>query len=36
MPSGNVKEPINPITLALAAGATFVARAFSGEPKHLQ
>jgi 2-oxoglutarate/2-oxoacid ferredoxin oxidoreductase subunit beta len=35
MPFGNVEEPINPITLALAAGATFVARGFSGEPKHL-
>src|SRR5437762_12731566 len=35
MPFGNVEEPINPITLAVAAGATFVARGFSGEPKHL-
>ena len=35
MPFGNIEEPINPITLALAAGATFVARCFSGEPKHL-
>ena len=35
MPYGNVEEPINPITLALAAGATFVARGFSAEPKHL-
>ena len=35
MPFGNVEEPVNPITLALAAGATFVARGFSGEPKHL-
>jgi 2-oxoglutarate/2-oxoacid ferredoxin oxidoreductase subunit beta len=35
MPYGNVEEPINPMTLALAAGATFVARGFSAEPKHL-
>jgi 2-oxoglutarate ferredoxin oxidoreductase subunit beta len=35
MPYGNVEEPINPIALALAAGATFVARAFSADAKHL-
>ena len=35
MPYGNVEEPINPIAIALAAGATFVARGFSAEPKHL-
>lgn len=35
MPYGNVEEPINPIALSLAAGATFVARGFSAEPKHL-
>jgi len=34
-PFGSVEGPINPITLALAAGATFVARGFSGEQKHL-
>jgi 2-oxoglutarate ferredoxin oxidoreductase subunit beta len=34
-PFGSVEGPINPISLALAAGATFVARAFSGEQKHL-
>jgi len=34
-PHGNIEAPINPIALALAAGATFVARAFSGEQKHL-
>lgn len=34
-PFGNIEGPINPISLALAAGATFVARGFSGEPKHL-
>lgn len=34
-PSGNVEEPINPLTLALAAGCDFVARGFSGDTKHL-
>jgi 2-oxoglutarate ferredoxin oxidoreductase subunit beta len=34
-PFGNVEGPINPISLALAAGATFVARGFSGDQKHL-
>jgi 2-oxoglutarate/2-oxoacid ferredoxin oxidoreductase subunit beta len=35
MPFGNVEAPINPISLALAAGATFVARGISSEQKHL-
>jgi len=35
MPFGNIEAPVNPISLALAAGATFVARAFSAEQKHL-
>ena len=35
MPYGNVEEPINPIAIALAAGATFVARGYSAEPKQL-
>lgn len=35
MPFGNIESPINPINLALTAGATFVARGFSGEQKHL-
>jgi 2-oxoglutarate ferredoxin oxidoreductase subunit beta len=30
-PYGNIEAPINPVTMALAAGATFVARGFSGE-----
>jgi 2-oxoglutarate ferredoxin oxidoreductase subunit beta len=30
-----VEAPVNPISLALAAGATFVARGFSAEQKHL-
>ena len=35
MPFGNIEGPVNPISLALAAGATFVARGFSAEQKHL-
>ena len=35
MPFGNIEAPINPLTQALAAGATYVARGFSGEQKHL-
>jgi len=35
MPFGNIEAPINPISLALAAGATHVARGYSGEQKHL-
>src|SRR5215467_4622568 len=34
-PRGNVEFPINPIALALVSGATYIARAFSGENKHL-
>jgi 2-oxoglutarate/2-oxoacid ferredoxin oxidoreductase subunit beta len=34
-PFGNIESPLNPISLALAAGATFIARGFSGEQKHL-
>ena len=32
---GNINTPFNPLLIALAAGAGFVARAFSGDPKHL-
>src|SRR5437773_6131276 len=35
MPIGNIEAPVNPISMALAAGATFVARGFSGDQKHL-
>jgi 2-oxoglutarate ferredoxin oxidoreductase subunit beta len=35
MPFGSIEAPINPIALALAAGATFVARGFSADQKHL-
>jgi 2-oxoglutarate ferredoxin oxidoreductase subunit beta len=34
-PRGNVEKPIQPLALALATGATYVARGFSGEQKHL-
>ena len=34
-PRGNVEQPINPLLLALTSGATFIARAFSGQPAHL-
>ncbi len=35
MPYGNIENPINPISIALAAGATYVARGFSADQKHL-
>ena len=35
MPYGNIESPLSPVALALAAGATFVARGFSGDQKHL-
>jgi 2-oxoglutarate/2-oxoacid ferredoxin oxidoreductase subunit beta len=34
-PFGSIELPINPITAAIMNGATFVARGFSGDPKHL-
>jgi 2-oxoglutarate/2-oxoacid ferredoxin oxidoreductase subunit beta len=34
-PRGNAEQPINPISLALVSGATYVSRAFSGEPNHM-
>ena len=34
-PDGSVENPINPIPLALTAGATYVARGFTGQVKHL-
>ena len=33
---GSIDNPINPISFALASGATFVARANAANPKHLQ
>jgi len=35
MPFGNIEAPVNPISLALAAGATFIARGYSAEQKQL-
>ncbi len=34
-PTPTVEEPINPLSLTLSAGATFVARGFAGDNKHL-
>jgi 2-oxoglutarate ferredoxin oxidoreductase subunit beta len=34
-PRGNVEKPIQPLALAIATGATYVARGFSGEQKQL-
>ena len=34
-PEGTVEAAVNPIALAISAGATFVARGFAGDPKHL-
>ena len=35
-PFGNVETPVNPITSAIMNGASFVARGYSGDAKHLQ
>ncbi len=35
-PFGNVEMPVNPITSAIMNGASFVARGYSGDAKHLQ
>jgi len=34
-PMGNIERPLQPLALALASGATYVARGFSAEQKHL-
>jgi 2-oxoglutarate ferredoxin oxidoreductase subunit beta len=34
-PTGSVDNPVNPIPLAIAAGATYVARGYTGQVKHL-
>lgn len=34
-PNGSILYPIQPIPTLLGAGATFIARGFSGDPKHL-
>jgi len=35
-PFGSVESPINPLTMALASGATFVAQSYSGKIKHMR
>ncbi len=35
-PYGSIERPFNPVEMALAAGATFVARTIDREPKHLE
>ncbi|HEY8744363.1 MAG TPA: thiamine pyrophosphate-dependent enzyme, partial [Chloroflexota bacterium] len=34
-PKGSIDQPLNPLALAMVAGATFVARGFSAKPKEL-
>ena len=34
-PDGAIEIEFNPVVMAIAGGATFVARAFSGDPKHM-
>jgi len=34
-PAGSVENPIFPVSLAIAAGATYVARGYTGQVKHL-
>ncbi len=34
-PFGAIEMPVSPLTLAISAGATYVARGFSGDPVHL-
>ncbi len=34
-PFGNLEQPLNPITSAIMNGATFVARAYSGDVRHM-
>lgn len=33
---GMKSEPLNPVAMAISLGCSFVARSFSGDPKHLQ
>jgi len=35
-PSGNIEEPINPLKIMLASGATFVARGYAARVEHLK
>jgi 2-oxoglutarate ferredoxin oxidoreductase subunit beta len=34
-PDGAIEAPLLPVAVALSAGATFIARAFAGDPKHM-
>jgi 2-oxoglutarate ferredoxin oxidoreductase subunit beta len=34
-PEGTTEVAVNPLAMAISAGATFVARGFAGDPKHL-
>jgi 2-oxoglutarate ferredoxin oxidoreductase subunit beta len=34
-PGGNLEKMLNPLALALASGCGYIARGFSGDPKHL-
>jgi 2-oxoglutarate ferredoxin oxidoreductase subunit beta len=34
-PFGVIENPLNPLSVAISAGATYVARGFSGDPMHL-
>lgn len=34
-PDGAIEVELNPVVMAIAGGATFVARTFSGDPKHM-
>jgi 2-oxoglutarate ferredoxin oxidoreductase subunit beta len=34
-PAGSIEPPVNPLTLALAAGATFISRTFAGDRDHM-
>ena len=34
-PDGSIESAFNPMSFALTGGATFIARAFSGDPKHM-
>lgn len=34
-PKGSIETPLNPLLVALAAGATFISRGFTGEIEHL-
>jgi 2-oxoglutarate ferredoxin oxidoreductase subunit beta len=35
-PGGSIEQAFNPVAIAIAAGAGFVARSFAGDPRHLE